>query len=227
MPLLAALLAAQSPDSLYAERAVPGNAARAAEAWADISRREPANFEAAWKFARVCYFLGERAPARDQRGYIEQGIAAGERARRLMPLRPEGHFWAAANMGALAERFGMRAGLKYRKPIREALETVLRLDPSFMQGSADRALGRYYHKVPGVLGGSRTLAEQHLRASLAYDPRSTVSLYFLAELLIDARRTAEARTVLQQVLDAPLNPEWVPEDEDFKHKAAARLTSLR
>lgn len=212
---------------LYEQRATVVNAVRAAEIWTDAARRDAADFGAAWKLARVCYFLGERAQPSDQRGYIEQGIAAGERARRLAPARPEGHFWTAANMGALAERFGLRAGMKYRKPIREALETVLRLDPAFMQGSADRALGRYYHKVPGFLGGSRTLAERHLRASLAYDPRSTASWFFLAELLADAKRTAEARQALQQVLDAPLNPEWVPEDEAFKQKAAALLAQLR
>jgi hypothetical protein len=44
-------------------------------------------------------------------------------------------------MGALAESFGLRAGLKYRKPIKDELETVLALDTSFHARSADRALG--------------------------------------------------------------------------------------
>ena len=32
----------------------------------------------------------------------------------LEPGRPGGHFWLAANMGVLAEQFGLRQGLKYR-----------------------------------------------------------------------------------------------------------------
>ena len=70
---------------------------------------------------------------------------------------------------------------------------------------------------------SKALAEAHLRASLEYNPRSTASHLFLAELLIDEGRVADARAELQQVLDAPLDPEWAPEDREFKDKAQALL----
>ena len=87
-------------------------------------------------------------------------------------------------MGTLAESYGLRQGLKYRKPVKQELETVLRLDPAFQQGSADRALGRWYFRVPGLFGGSRKQAEDHLRASLTYNPNSTASHFFLAELFV-------------------------------------------
>ena len=45
----------------------------------------------------------------------------------------------AANMGALAESFGVRAGLKYRRPIKDALETVLKIDPAFGKKAPARA----------------------------------------------------------------------------------------
>ena len=129
-------------------------------------------------------------------------------------------------MGALAESFGLRAGLKYRKPIKQELETVLRLDRAFAQGSADRALGRWYFKVPRLFGGSNELAKEHLQASLAYNPHSTASHFFLAEVFVDEGRKDEARAHLQSVLDAPLDPEWAPEDRDFKEKARALLGRL-
>jgi hypothetical protein len=132
----------------------------------------------------------------------------------------------AANMGALAESFGLRQGLKYRGAIRDALETVLRIDPAFQQGSADRALGRWYYKVPGLFGGSREKAVEHLRRSLTYNPHSIASHYFLAETLLDMNRRDEARAALQQVLDAPVHPEWGPEDKEFKAKARALLATL-
>jgi hypothetical protein len=130
-------------------------------------------------------------------------------------------------MGALAESFGLRQGVKYRAQIKNELETARHLDPGYLQGSADRALGRWYFKVPRLLGGSAKLAESHLRASLAYNPTSTASHFFLAELLIDQGRTAEARAELQQVLDAPLDPDWTPEDREFKQKASELLESLK
>ena len=130
-------------------------------------------------------------------------------------------------MGGLAESFGLRQGIKYRTPIREALETVLRLDPAFQQGSADRALGRWFFKVPGLFGGSNKQAEAHLRASLGYNPTSTVTHFCLAEVLIDEGRKDEARVELQKVLDAPLDPDWTPEDQEFKTKARRTLANLR
>jgi hypothetical protein len=187
----------RTADALFADRADLASARRAADLWSAALADSPASFEAAWKLARACYWLGGHAPAAERRAFLERGIEAGRSAAALQPARPEGHFWMAANMGTLAESFGLRAGLKYRKPVKEALETVLRLDPAYQQGSADRALGRWYFKVPRLLGGSKARAEEHLRASLQYNPRSTASHFFLAELLADDDRDDEARADLE------------------------------
>ena len=143
------------------------------------------------------------------------------------PHRPEGHFWIAANMGALAESFGLRQGLKYRGDIKNELLAVLAIDPAFQHGSADRALGRWYFKVPGLFGGSNKKSEEHLRKSLTYNPNSSSSRFFLAETLIDMGRTTEARAELQKVIDGPTDPEWAPEDREFKEKARRLLTALK
>lgn len=145
----------------------------------------------------------------------------------IEPNRPEGHFWIAANMGAMAESFGLRQGLKYRGAIKEELETVLRIDPAYQQGSADRALGRWYFKVPRLFGGSRKEAEAHLRASLKYNPHSSASHFFLAEVLLDDGRTKDAAAELRSVIEGPIDPEWAPEDREFKEKARARLAQLQ
>jgi tetratricopeptide (TPR) repeat protein len=212
---------------LYADRANFASAKRASDVWAATLRAEPRNFDAAWKLARASYWLGGHAPAAERRSLLERGVDAGRKAVAVQPNRPEGHFWLAANMGALAESFGARQGLKYRKAIKEELETVLRLDAAFLEGSADRALGRWYFRVPRLFGGDRALAEAHLRKSLTYNPRSTASHFFLAELLLESGRKDEGRAELQRVLDAPLNPDWKPEDQDFKAKAAGILASLK
>jgi TRAP transporter TatT component family protein len=225
----AAVVAADDEaDRLYADRANLASARRAADLWRPASAGAgPAGFEASWKLARADYWLGGHVPESERRKIYEEGITAGQRAIALQANRPEGHFWVAANMGAMAESFGLRQGIKYRKPVKEALETVLRLDPAFMQGSADRALGRWYFKVPGLFGGSDKESEAHLRASLKYNPTSTASHFFLAELFLDNGRKAEARTELQAVLDAPLDPDWTPEDREFKEKARKALASLK
>jgi hypothetical protein len=173
--LCAGAVQAQSADDLYADREHLASARKAADIWAADLAKDATNFEAAWKLARVCYWLGGHAPQEERHAFLQRGMTAAQQATVAQPDRPEGHFWRAANMGTLAESYGLSAGLKYRKPVKLELETVLRLEPSFMDGSADRVLGRWYFKVPGFFGGSNARAEEHLRASLKYDPNSTVS----------------------------------------------------
>jgi tetratricopeptide (TPR) repeat protein len=218
---------AASPDALYARRDEPGQAAKAADLWAKRLASTASDFEAAWKLSRARYWLGTNGPAAERRAALEAGMDAANKAIALQPKRPEGHFWLAANMGALAESFGLSQGLKYRKAIRASLEEVLRLDPGFGQGSADRALGRWYFKVPGLFGGSNTKSEAHLRTSLTYDPQSTASWFFLGETLEDMGRKADARAAFQHVLDAPFNPDWTPEDRNWKTQARTKLAQLK
>jgi tetratricopeptide (TPR) repeat protein len=212
-------------DALYHRRDDPASAARAAGIWA-ARAAGGSDFEASWKLARAAYWLGTQGDPAGRRAELERSVKAGEQAAALSPDRPEGHFWMAASMGALAESYGLRQGLKYRSRIKRALERVLTLDPGWQQGSADRALGWWYHKVPGLFGGSEARAETHLRRALGYNPVSTATLYFLAEVLLERNKRGEAREMLQRCVDAPLDPEWAPEDRDFKRKAAARIAGL-
>jgi tetratricopeptide (TPR) repeat protein len=217
------LAQADDPDTLYREREDMAKAQRAAGIWSSRLAANPRDFESAWKLARVEYWVGTQGPMAERRAALERGTDAGKVASTIQPMRPEGYFWMAATMGALAESYGVRQGIKYRGPIKDALEKVLMLDPGFQKGSADRALGRWYFKVPGLFGGSKTKSVEYLKKSLTYDPQSTASLYFLAETLLDMKRTAEAREALQKVIDAPIDPDWAPEDRDFKRKAQALL----
>ena len=217
----------KDPDLLYAGRDQLANARQAADIWEARLTANSRDFDSAWKLARACYWLGGHVPADEQRQQYERGITAATRAVELEPKKPEGHFWMAADMGAMAEGFGLRAGIRYRGPIKDALETVLQIDRSFQEGSADRALGRWYFRVPRLFGGSKDKAIEHLKQALTYAPQSTATHFFLAETYLDMDRPEEARREAQLVLDAPLDPEWTPEDKEFKQKAADLLKKIK
>jgi tetratricopeptide (TPR) repeat protein len=222
--LLFALAAAdEDPDALYRQREDVANATRAAQLW---SASAATSYEAAWKQARAAYWIGGHAPEGERRAALERGIIAGESAVRLGPDRPEGHYWLAADMGAVAESSGLTQGLKYRSRIKSELERVLAIDPVWEQASAVTALGRWYYLVPRLFGGSRSKADEHFRRALEQFPNSMTALLFLAESLTAQRKTDDARQFLQRVLDAPIEPEWAPEDRDFKRRAADRLRAL-
>jgi tetratricopeptide (TPR) repeat protein len=218
--------AAPDPNRLYADREHLASAVEAARIWEARLAKDPRDFESAWKLAMACYWLGGHVGPDERRTQFERGIEAANKAIALQSNRPEGHFWLAADMGAMAEGFGLRAGIKYRGPIKRALETVLMIDPGFQQGSADRALGRWYLKVPRLFGGSKDKSVEHLKRSLGYDANSTATLFFLAETYLEMDKKDDARRALQSVIAAPLNPEWTPEDKEFKAKAAALLKKI-
>jgi tetratricopeptide (TPR) repeat protein len=217
----------EDPDELYRERESLVSAKKAEQIWARQLASNSKDFAAATNLAKARYWLGTNGlPEPERKAALEAGIAAGRTATAIDPKRPEGYFWLAANMGALAESFGLRQGIKYRGEIRQNLETVLKLDPAFQQGSADRALGRWYYKVPGMFGGSNKKSEEHLRKSLTYNPQSIISHLFLAETLVDLGRKDEAKKALQAALAAPLDPDWTPEDRRFKKQAEQLLAKL-
>ncbi len=84
-----------------------------------------------------------------------------------------------------------------------------------------------YFKVPRLFGGNNDRAGEHLKRSLTYNPDSTASLFFLAEALLELERVEEARTRLEQVLATPLDPEWAPEDREFKAQAQELFETLQ
>ena len=218
---------AEDPDALYQDRENPASAKQATQIWQSRLAVNPKDFESAWKLAQARYWLGTNGlPEPERKGALESGIAAARTAIALYAARPEGHFWLAANMGALAESFGLRQGIKYRGQIRDAMEMTLKLNPAFLDGSADRALGRWYYKVPGLFGGSNKKSEEHLRKALTYNPQSVISHIFLADTLADMGRTDEARKEYQAAIDAPPHPDWIPEDKRFKQQAKQLLQRL-
>ncbi len=214
---------ADDPDELYRQREDLASVTRAAALWSDTAATD---FEAAWKLARAAYWIGTHAPESERRAALERGLSAGEAAVRLQPNRPEGHFWLAVNMGALAESFGVSQGLKYRSRIKSELERAMAIDPSWEQASAETVLGQWYAKVPRLFGGSRAKAEERFRRVLEHFPQSKNALWFLAGLLIAQDRTAESRALLQRVIEAPIDPAWAPEDRELKRKATERLRTL-
>jgi len=219
----AAARAQADPDALYAERANLARAREAIEIWEARLTANPRDFEAAWKISRATYWLGKHEERDQGRRTLERGVAAGRQAVALQPKRPEGYFWMAASMGALAESYGLRQGLRYRGQIKDALEQALQIDPGFLDGSADRALGRWYHMVPGLFGGSEAKSEEHLRKTVTYNANSILSRYFLAETLFERDKDAEALDELRKVIAATPHPDFEPEDRELQTKAAAEL----
>lgn len=177
--------------------------------------------------ARVCFIWGDiRATTREQKlEAYEEGRQAAKRASELDPKNVAAHFWYGANTGRWGQTKGVVRSLFLLPTVREAIETVLALDPTFT--AVYSLAGNVDYEVPGLFGGDLDRAETMFRKGLELDPKFTGMRVGLAKTLIKKGRIVEARRELETVLDeqAPRNlADWTLKDSK---EARTLLDSLR
>ena len=141
------------------------------------------NFDAAWRLAKFNYYLAthtDNSAERDEA--FRRGIAAGKAAVRLQGGKPDGHFWLGANYGGSAQTNTL-AGLTTTDEILNEMETVLRLDEGYQNGSAYMVLGMVDLQAPQLLGGDPQKAVAELEKGLHVGNTNAFLHLHLAELI--------------------------------------------
>lgn len=211
-------------DKLYAQRE---DLARVREALGVLRRVRAVdgnNYEAAWRAARFNYFLGDHTTDEKERETaFRDGVAAGAVAVRAQPGRPEGHFWYGANLGGKAMIEGPLSGLATVKDIRREMEAVLKVDESYLGGSAYMALGRLDRETPKILGGDSQRAVETLEKGLRVGGDNALLRLRLAEAYLDVKRPEDARKQINAILTMKPNPDFIPEYKDAVKEARQLL----
>lgn len=174
----------------------------------DEALRAAADYEILWRAARLYFWLGDDPSlSADERSKLgKTGWDHAERAIVANPNRPEGHYWAAVNIGTYALGLGalkaLSAGLEGK--FKERLGRAEQLAPDYNFGGVGVAWGRFYEKLPWPKR-DRAKAEQSLRGVLARtNPNSLRARVFLADTLVHDGRAPEARRLLDEVASAPV-----------------------
>src|SRR5437867_8441104 len=118
----------------------------------------------------------------------ERGSAAAKRAVEKAPRNDMAHLWLAINTGRWAETKGVMRAAAMLPTIRAESETVLRLNPSNVDGLV--LAGALANGLPGFLGGDRAKAESYFQRALEIDPHHTSARLELARFYIAGRRWA-------------------------------------
>ena len=214
----------QQGDDLYAQR---GDLAKAKEALAKYQAALAAGEDAYgvnWRLARVEYWIGDHTADKTVKKQIfQQGIDHAKKAIELGPNKVEGHFWLGVCYGVYGEAKGILKSLALVKPIKEAMRRVLEIDPAYDKGGADRVLGRVYHEVPGIAGGSEKKSLEHLLKAVEYGPRVGLNLLYLADTYISLDQIEKARETLEYILTMEPEPELIPETTEEREQARQRL----
>ncbi len=200
--------------------------ARDLQALATLTRAlvtEAHNYQVLWRAARAYYQVGDDASDREKQRYFERGIEMGQRAVTQQPAGVEGHFWLGANYGGLSEIQGIWQAFQIVKKVRTEMETALRLQPDYEDGSAYRALGEIARQLPGVLGGSLKRAIAYFEQGLRVAPQNMGLKLALAKAYLEAGQREASQRLLAEILQMPVRPARAHADRHTQDKARQLL----
>jgi hypothetical protein len=157
---------------------------------------------------------------------VEQRLAAGVDLKDAVQLLDkqaiELLYWHATNLGRWANAQDITVVLNYKERIYNIMEMVLRFDPNFFYGAADRYFGAYYSIAPSFAGGDLDKSWSHFQASLKIAPSYASTYILVAEFYAPKKQDgALFDEMVAKVLAMPddIIPEMVAETKAEKKKA--------
>ena len=131
-------------------------------------------------------------------------------------------YWHATNLGRWANAQDITVVLTYKDRIYNIMEMVLRFDPNFFYGAADRYFGAYYSIAPSFAGGDLDKSASHFQASLKIAPSYASTYILVAEFLAPKKQDEKQFDEnIDKVLAMPddIIPEMAAETRAEKKKA--------
>jgi tetratricopeptide (TPR) repeat protein len=215
-------------DTLFTARDSGDNLKQATMAIEQLTAREPSNYEAWWRLARLKYYLADREKDSSKKSKVLQaGVDAAKKAVAIDDKRVEGHFWFAANEGEYADLKGALQSLNLVKTIRKEFEAALAINPAYENGAIYSALGQIDLNLPRLLGGNEHRGIERLEAGLKVGPNNAELAVTLAEVYGKKGRKDEARKLLGSVISGNDPTRSPAEMEELKAKARALLDKLK
>jgi tetratricopeptide (TPR) repeat protein len=215
-----------SADQLYGQREDLVQLRRGIVSLRQALTKDPGNYDAAWKLSKFDYYLATHTNDSTERDdAFKDGITAGKTAVQLQNEKPDGHFWLGANYGGAAEQSAIQ-GLSTVNDIKKEMETVLRLDEGYQNGSAYMVLGLVNLNAPSIVGGDPKKAVEEMEKGLRFgEPNAFLHLH-LAEAYKKVGRNDDARRELKKILSMTPDPNYLPELKEASAAAQKLLDQI-
>jgi tetratricopeptide (TPR) repeat protein len=204
----------QKADELYAQRADLGKVRAAINTLRVARTADFDNYDILWRSAKYDYYLGAHSPNEDEKNRaFREGIEVGKAAVNVHGDRPEGHFWLGANYGGSAQT-GVLAGLSSISDIRDEMEQVLKIDPTYEGGSAYMVLGQLDLEAPKMMGGDPERAIAYLEKGDKLNLQNSMLKLRLAEAYFRTKRFNDAKKELDEIAKMKPDPNYLPEHKE-------------
>ena len=186
---------------------------------------DPANYEAAWRLAKFNYYMATHSEGSYRDSAFKFGIEAGKTAVELQTGKPEGHFWLGANYGGSMESATI-TGLATLDDVRKEMDTVIKINEGYQDGSAYMVLGLVDLKAPKIVGGDPQKAVVELEKGLQFGKTNAFLRLHLAEAYQAVGRSADARQQLDAILSMTPDPNYLPELKEAQTQARQMLETI-
>jgi tetratricopeptide (TPR) repeat protein len=216
----------------------------------------PQDLDTLAKLLRALHFRGAYTGLDDEgkKAVFEEGRDLGQRAvdaleaqaknakglsrvefLRLRKGTPALYLWTAGHWGEWGLVRGKFAAARsgVASKLRDLSQTVIDLDPSFEGAAGYRLLGRLHAEAPKIIfitgWVSKEKALQFLRRAYQTAPDHPVTLFFLAEAILDhdPAKKDEALALLEKCASATPRSDTVLEDSRYAQLAKKRLDQAR
>ena len=187
---------------------------------------DPNSYDADWRLAKFNYYLATHTDGDYRDRAFRDGIAAGKTAVQLEGGKPEGHFWLGANYGGSLESETI-TGLASIGDVRNEMETVIKIDEGYQDGSAYMVLGLLDLKAPRIVGGDPQRAVAEMEKGLQFGKTNAFLRLHLAEAYQAVGRISDAREQLNAILSMTPDPNYLPELKEAQAQANQMLVKLK
>ncbi|HXN56780.1 MAG TPA: tetratricopeptide repeat protein [Myxococcales bacterium] len=185
--------------------------------------KDPNSFEANWRLSQLLAFQANGMPdgSEVKAAVGKAGWQAGDLAVASRGDDVRGQYWAAVGIGLYSEGVGILTALGQglEGKFRGRAQAAMRLDPDYLDGSPVVLWGRYFYKLPWP---KKNVDEsvKVLSAAVKSHPTNLRAKLYLADSIADNGRKDEAKKLLQEVIEAPMQDP--PDDKRNKEWARQR-----
>jgi tetratricopeptide (TPR) repeat protein len=211
-------------DALFNQRGDLAKALEAAECYRGVLVEEPGNYQATRRLIRTLVWVGAQIEGPAKMDKYSEALQLAQRLHNKRPQDPAPLYWLGVAGGLVADNSSPITAYKMVKKLRRDMNRLKDLDPKYEYGGAYRILGRVHTKLPWVMGGRSSKAEEYLKKAIAVQPNYWLNQIYLADLYRSTNRETEARVIMEKVAKGgPIPPGQEAESKLWQNLAHKML----
>lgn len=190
-----------------------------------------AEYALLWRWARMSHFRAmlviQESKTEEAARHYGEGAVEAAAAVELQPNRVEGHFWTGVCLIEAARMRGMPAAMRALSKTVNHIQRAIEIDENFHFAGPLRVMGRMTYMRPRLFGGSIERALGYYERALKSAPGNSTTRLYYADALIANRQGQAGRQAYQELIEAPVDEDWLWEQARDKKIAAERLARLK